>query len=173
MIEATRAILVRRSARFLLPDIRLERSECTARTGSPLSTSYLGDAGIKISGYGKYETKGARTYDRACQDVRLRPSDAAPRFAGGWWDVGNAHAAVSESEVICDFRCGLKAKGNAPVRFRFEGVRNTPIWPPPVTSLATGADTSGSAQAAKQYYGIDLDWGPRSLMSQTLESRVR
>ena len=37
---------------FLSPDIRLERSECTARTGSPLSTSYLGDAGIKISGYG-------------------------------------------------------------------------------------------------------------------------
>ena len=31
--------------RFLLPDIRLERSECTARTGSPFSTSYLGDAG--------------------------------------------------------------------------------------------------------------------------------
>ena len=35
--------------RFLLPDIRLERCECTARTGSPFSTSYLGDAGIKIS----------------------------------------------------------------------------------------------------------------------------
>ena len=35
--------------RFLLPDIRLERSECTARTGSPSSTSYVGDAGINIS----------------------------------------------------------------------------------------------------------------------------
>ena len=47
-----------------------------------------------------------------------------------WWDVGNTYATVSESEVICDFRCGLKAKGNAPVGFRFEGVRNTPIWSP-------------------------------------------
>ena len=48
--------------RFLLPDIRLERIECTARTGVPFSTSYLGDAGIKISGYGRRLTSHARTW---------------------------------------------------------------------------------------------------------------
>ena len=44
--------------RFLLPHIRLERCECTARTGGPFSTSYLGDTGIKTSGYG--DTKQRR-----------------------------------------------------------------------------------------------------------------
>jgi hypothetical protein len=53
--------------RVLSPDIRLERSGCTARTGSPLSTSYLGDAGIKISGYGD-------TKQRRHKPVITRPS---------------------------------------------------------------------------------------------------
>ena len=41
---------------------------------------------------------------------------------GGW----NTYAAVSDSEVICDLRCGLKAKG-------------THLWAP---SLAEAAETS-------------------------------
>ena len=73
-----------------------------------------------------------------------------------WWDVGNTYATVSESEVICDFRCGLKAKGNAPVGFRFEGVRNTPIWSPPVTSSATGGALATLRRAAKQYESPNL-----------------
>ena len=50
--------------RFLLPDIHLERSECTmyGPNGGPFSTSYLGDAGIKISGYGRRLTSHARTW---------------------------------------------------------------------------------------------------------------
>ena len=75
-----------------------------------------------------------------------------------WWDVGNTYAAVSESEVICDFRCGLKAKGNAPVGFRFEGVRNTPIWPPPVTSLARRSGWASLRRATRCIVRIDLVW---------------
>ena len=49
----------------LLPDIRLERSECTARTQVPFSSSYLGHTGIKISWYGDTKQKKERTYDTA------------------------------------------------------------------------------------------------------------
>ena len=68
-----------------------------------------------------------------------------------WWDVGNTYATVSESEVICDFRCGLKAKGNAPAGFRFEDVRNKPMRHPPVTSSATGVAFPTLRRAATQY----------------------
>jgi hypothetical protein len=50
----------------LLPDIRLERSECTVRTQVPFSSSYLGrNTGIKISWYGDTKQKKERTYDTA------------------------------------------------------------------------------------------------------------
>ena len=90
-----------------------------------------------------------------------------------WWDVGNTYAAVSESEVICDFRCGLKAKGNAPVGFRFEGVRNTPIWSPPVTSSATGEALPTLRRATRHYNGLESRFRLRSLMSLPAEIRVR
>ena len=36
--------------RVLLPDIRLERSECTARTQVPFSSSYLGTRELRTLG---------------------------------------------------------------------------------------------------------------------------
>ena len=86
-----------------------------------------------------------------------------------WWDVGSTYATVSESEVICDFRCGLKAKGNAPAGFRFEGVRNTPIWSPPVTSLASGEALPTLRRAARHYLGLESRFGAMALVSQLLE----
>jgi hypothetical protein len=58
--------------------------------------------------------------------------------------------AVSESEVICDLRCGGKAKGTHLWASVFEGVRNKPIHtPPPLTPLATAlvGDGRGSGEA--------------------------
>jgi hypothetical protein len=56
-------------------NVRLERSS--------FCTSYLGDTADLIFRYGAGTPHHARTDDKACQDVRLRPPDAAPRFAGG------------------------------------------------------------------------------------------
>jgi hypothetical protein len=117
--------------------------------GASFCTSYLGDTADLIFTSGAGALNHARTYDTTCQGVRITPIRC--RSSLRWWDVGNTYAAVSESEVICDLRCGLKAEGSAPVGFHFEGVRNTPIWSPPVTSLATGAAISDSPQAARQY----------------------
>jgi hypothetical protein len=47
--------------RFLLPDIRLERSECTARTEPLLYTSYLGDTADLIFRNGAGTLHHART----------------------------------------------------------------------------------------------------------------
>ena len=68
--------------RFLLPDIRLKRRHVRPER-SPFCTSYLGDTADLIFRNGAGTLHHARTDDKACQDVRLRPSDAAPRFAGG------------------------------------------------------------------------------------------
>jgi hypothetical protein len=61
--------------RFLIPDIRLERCECTARTGGGVSTSYLGDAGIKTSGYG--DTK-QRRHKQTCDHTPISVSGIRP-----------------------------------------------------------------------------------------------
>ena len=59
----------------LLPDIRLERSECTARTGSPSSTSYVGDAGIRISRDGDSKQRGHEPRSQVMPRVSgIRPS---------------------------------------------------------------------------------------------------
>ena len=46
----------------LLHDIPLNRTCAAVSNAAPLPTSYLGDAGIKISGYGRRLTSHARTW---------------------------------------------------------------------------------------------------------------
>ena len=69
--------------RFLLPDIRLDRRLHTARTELPSVLLIWETQQIWSSETVQVRFHHARTDDKACQDVRLRPSDAAPRFAGG------------------------------------------------------------------------------------------
>jgi hypothetical protein len=68
------------------------------------------------------------------------------------------YAAVSESEVICDLRCGLKAKGTHLWASVFEGVRNTPICSPPVTSLARRSGLARRARAASNRILLGATW---------------
>jgi hypothetical protein len=118
-------ISYKRSA-LLLPDIRLDRRHVRLERSSLLY--FLSERHSRFDHQKRCRYASPRTYlrDTTCQGVRITPITC--RSSLRWWDVGNTYAAVSESEVICDLRCGLKAKGNAPVGFRFEGVRNTPIF---------------------------------------------
>ena len=50
----------RERSALLLPDVPLDRTRAAASNGAPFLPSYLGDAGIKISGYGRGLT--SRTY---------------------------------------------------------------------------------------------------------------
>jgi hypothetical protein len=69
--------------RFLLPDIRLERRHVQPER-SPFCTSYLGDTADLIfrNGAGALHHAHVRT-TRHARMSEFRPSDAAPRFAGG------------------------------------------------------------------------------------------
>ena len=49
----------------------------------------------------------------------------------------------------------------------FEDVRNTPIWSPPVTSLATGEALPTLRRAARHYNGIECRVRDSCLYAQT------
>jgi hypothetical protein len=97
---------------------------CGPPNGAPFCTSYLGDTADLIFRNGAGAVNRARTY-AIRQDMPGWPNYAHHQMAlvasleGG----GNAYATVSESEVICDLRCGGKAKGTHLWASVFEGVR--------------------------------------------------
>ena len=93
--------------RFLLPDIRLERSKCTARTRSPFATSYLGDAG-RCDLRARHRKPGnARTEMTRRPAVQIRQFRI---FVIAELVGGEKYAAVSDSEVDCDLGNGVKSR---------------------------------------------------------------